>query len=211
MRHGNATLAAFALILMGVGQARGDNLVVNGGFETGNFSGWSQSGSFSAVTGGPGHVGMYLGGYGPHSGDYYAALGTVRTLGTLSQTLTTTPGQTYSLSFFLANDGGTPNEFRVDWNGTTLLDQTGIGNQPYGSHMFVVKATSATTSLTFFERNDPGYLSLDDVAVSTGIVDRGPPPKAPEPSSFVLIGVGTLSLAGFAGIRRRRRVSAAVA
>jgi hypothetical protein len=211
MRHGTATFAAFALILMGVGQARGDNLVVNGGFETGNFSGWTQSGSFSAVTGGPGHVGMYLGGYGPHSGDYYAALGTVRTLGTLSQTLTTTPGQTYTLSFFLANDGGTPNEFRVDWNGTTLLDQSGIGNQGYGVHAFVVKATSATTTLTFFERNDPGYLSLDDVTVSTGSVDGGPPPKAPEPSSFVLVGVGTLGLAGFAGIRLRRKASAAVA
>ena len=203
MRHGTATLAAFALILMGVGQARGDNLVVNGGFENGNFSGWTQSGSFSAATGGPGHVGLYIGGYGPQSGDFYAALGTVRTLGTLSQTLTTTPGQTYTLSFFLANDGGTPNEFRVDWNGTTMLDQIGIGNQGYSAFNFVVKATSATTSLTFFERNDPGYLSLDNVTVSTATVDGGPPPKAPEPSSLVLLAVGALGLAGFAGLRRR--------
>src|SRR5437773_1522150 len=145
MRQGTAFFAAFALILTGMGQARGDNLVVNGGFETGNFSGWSQSGSFSAVTGGPGHVGIYLGGSGPPAGAYYAALGTVRTLGTLSPTLTPTPGQTYTLSFFLTSDGGLTNEFRVDWNGTTLLDQTGIGNQGYGAFKFVVKATSATT------------------------------------------------------------------
>lgn len=203
MRHWTAMGAAFAWLLMGMGQAHADNLVVNGGFETGNFSGWSQSGAFMSVTGGPGHVGPYIGGYGPHSGDYYAALGTVRGFGTLSQTLTTTPGQTYSLSFFLANDSGTPNEFRVDWNGATLLDQTGIGNQPYGAHTFVVKATGTTASLTVFERNDPGYLSLDDVTVATGNVDGGPPPKAPEPSSLVLIGVGALGLASFARVRRR--------
>jgi len=45
---------------------------------------------------------MYIGGYGPNAGDYYAALGTVRGLGTLSQPLTTTPCQSYTLSFLLA-------------------------------------------------------------------------------------------------------------
>jgi hypothetical protein len=200
MRHfAHAALAAFALTLAGVGQVRGDNIVVNGGFETGNFNGWDHSGSFMAVTGGPLHTGAYVGGYGPHSGDWYAALGTVRSLGTLSQTLTTTPGQTYTLGFFLASDGGMPNEFRVDWNGVTVFDQTNIAKQGYGGYSFQVLATGPTTTLSFLARNDPGYLSFDDVTVSTG----QNPPAAPEPSSLALCAFGVVGLAGYARVRRR--------
>jgi Protein of unknown function (DUF642)/PEP-CTERM motif len=210
MRHfTHAVWAACALILAAGGQARGD-LVVNGGFETGNYSGWAQSGSFSVVTGGPGHVGAYIGGYGPNSGNYYAALGTVRVPGTLSQTLTTTPGQSYTLSFFLASDGGTPNEFRVDWNGVTIFDQSNIAKQGYTKYSFQVQAGGTATPLAFLERNDPGYLSLDDVSVPSigGAGGQGgsggsAPSTAPEPSSLMLLGFGALGLAGYARVRRR--------
>ncbi len=202
MRHWTAACAAVALLLAGAGSAHADNIVVNGGFETGNFSGWTQNGSFTIVTGGPKHTGNYVGGYGPHSGDYFAGLGTVGSLGTLSQTLNTVAGQTYTLSYFMASDGGTPNEFRVDWNGSTLIDQTGIGKQGYTGFTFQVTATGATSTLTFYERNDPGYLSLDDVAVLGPAAGLGGG-TAPEPSSLLLLGIGALGMAGFKRMRRR--------
>jgi hypothetical protein len=198
MRHWIAACAAVALVFAGAGSVDADNIVVNGGFETGNFSGWTQNGSFNIVTGGPDHTGNYIGGYGPHSGDYYAALGTIGSLGTLSQTLTTVPGQTYTLSYFMASDGGTPSEFRVEWNGNTLIDQTNVAQQGYTSYSFQMTAPGATSTLTFLERNDPGYISLDDVTVGTALVS-----KTPEPSSVVLLGLGVVGLAGYVRVLRR--------
>jgi PKD repeat protein len=79
------------------------NIVSNGGFETGGFSGWNTSGNFASTSVNTGSV--YA-----HSGTYGAILGPVGSLGYLSQTLTTTPGTSYLLSFWLNSpDGQTPN------------------------------------------------------------------------------------------------------
>ena len=69
-------------------------LVVNGGFETGNFTGWSTGGNFTwcDVDGAPDVT---------HSGSYGADLGAMRTLGYLFQTLTTTPGTAYRISLLV--------------------------------------------------------------------------------------------------------------
>lgn len=65
-----------------------------------------------------------------HSGNEHANLGATPNVGTLTQTLTTTPGQTYTLSFWLANDGaaggGEVNQFDALWNGTPVLTQTNV-------------------------------------------------------------------------------------
>ena len=205
MKHWTVVCAALALVLAGAGSGHADNIVVNGGFETGNFNGWTNNSSYNIVFGGPHHVGGYAGGVGPHSGDYYAALGTVGSLVTLSQTLNTVAGQTYTLSYFMANDGNTPNEFKVQWNGSTLFDQTNIANQGYTGYSFQVTATGATSTLAFLERNDPGYLSLDDVAVlgqaSVQASGQGAG-NAPEPSSVVLLGLGMIGVACYKRIRQ---------
>src|SRR5436190_87107 len=82
--------------------------------------------------------------------------------------------------------GDKPNEFRVDWNGKTLFDQTDMPKQGYAAYSFPVQATGPSSTLTFYGRNDPGYLSLDDVSVSSGAAPPVPPapPAAPEPSSL---------------------------
>jgi hypothetical protein len=205
MRNCTAACVTCALVLAGAGSAHADNIVVNGGFETGNFSGWSHNGQFvDVVAAGPAHIGPFIGGVGPNSGNYYAVFGTVGGLGTLSQTLNTVAGQTYTLSYFMGSDGSTPNEFRVDWNGTTLTDQTGIAKQGYTGFSFQVTATGATSTLSFLGRNDPGYLSLDDVAVLGQAAGQGGGiGTTPEPSSLVLLGLGVVGLAGYKKMRRQ--------
>jgi PKD repeat protein len=139
-------------------------LVLNGGFETGNFTGWTlvgapietfvDDGSQSGIT--------------PHSGSYEAALGTSRSLGYLSQTLHTTAGASYLLSLWLNSpDGQTPNGFLVSWNGNTLLDETNLAAFGWTNIQFMVTATGTSTVLQFGFRDDPSYLGLDDISVVT--------------------------------------------
>ena len=100
LKHFLLTLSAAALLLCAVGSARATgNLVVNGGFETGNFDGWT-------LTGNTGYLGVAS--YAAHSGNYGAFFGAIGspTYLTQSQNLSTTAGDTYTLSFWLKNNGG---------------------------------------------------------------------------------------------------------
>jgi hypothetical protein len=133
-------------------------LVLNGDFETGDFSGWTSSGNFtytSVVTGS-----MYA-----HSGTYGAKMGPSGSLGYLSKTLATTAGTSYLLSFWVDSNGTTPNEFLVSWDGTTLFDQTNLGAVGWTNLQFVVSATGSSTVLQFGFRDDHSYLGLDDISV----------------------------------------------
>lgn len=147
-----------------------DNLVTNGGFETGDFTGFTQSENLGSTS-----VETACGEFSPYSGGYCASLGPVGSLGILSQNLATVPGTTYSLTYFLASNGDTPNEFQTTVNGNQLFDQTDIPSQPYTQYSFDFTATSASTPLQFGFRNDPDYLALDNIAVS----------PVPEPSSEI--------------------------
>jgi PKD repeat protein len=134
-------------------------LVLNGGFETGGFIGWTGSGNFSSTS-------VSTGPSSAHSGTYGLEMGPGLSLGFLSQTLATTPGAPYLLSFWLDSpDGGTPNEFLVSWNGTTLFDGTNLPALGWTNLQFLVTATGAGTVLEFGFRDDPSYLGLDDISV----------------------------------------------
>ena len=139
-------------------------LVVNGSFETGSFSSWTQSGdtSFSSVVS-PGQVTFpqdYV-----HSGNYGCRMGP-STLGYLNQTLATTPGVSYLVSCWLNATNAFGYQFTAAWNGVTVVNLTNAPGPEAGwvYVQFVAVATSASTPLQFgFEASV--YLGFDDVSV----------------------------------------------
>lgn len=179
-------MVAASLILMicfTVTSASALNLVTNGGFETGDFSGWTKSGSF-----------IEIGTNGINS-MYAANLGTYGVLGSLSQSdIMTTPGMEYELSFLLASSGGDQSEFIAAVNGVTLAGGVSSSSFPYTPIYLNFVADVLPTSIELFARNDAGAFSLDNVSVDLAPV--------PEPSTLLLLGIGLL---GASFLRKRIR------
>ncbi|MDD5141211.1 MAG: immunoglobulin domain-containing protein [Verrucomicrobiales bacterium] len=155
-------LSALLLGLRAFGQVE---FMLNGGFESGDFTNWNLTGDDTWTIVDTGHNS----GIAPRTGSYEAALGTAGSLGYLSQTVATTPGTSYLLSFWLNHSGGDPNDvFIVSWNGTTLLDETNPPAPAWTSYQFVVTATGTSTVLQFgYEAGDTDYLGLDDVSLQS--------------------------------------------
>lgn len=176
---------AILLVLPGLASA---GLIVNGGFETGDFTGWTVSGQTD-------HMGV-SGSYA-YSGAYGAYFGQVGGLGFISQTIATVAGAWYDANFWLDSPGGTPNEFQFLWDGGTILDLVNASSFGWTEYTYHLQATSPSTVVTFGFRQDPSYWGFDDADVNAA-------GAVPEPASFALIGLG---LTGLALLGRKWRTS----
>jgi hypothetical protein len=173
-------LALFALLL--TSSAKADNLVVNGGFETGDFTGWTVSGgAFDCGINGSG-----ISNVSPYSGVYSACFGNPDGYTYISQYLATVPGQSYVLTVMIAQQpaGYTPdNSLVVDWNGSVLGGMSDIPVTSWIEGQTTMTATSSSTELTIGAWDEPGWIALDDISVTT---------TTPEPASLVLCVTGLL-------------------
>src|SRR5215467_3938433 len=166
-----AAVAAFGTV-----QPAKANLISNGDFETGNFTGWTvthaASGGNISVNHGPGPDTTF--------GAFFGAIGS--DFDSISQTFATTPGAFYTLTFFYqVTNLGMPipahNGFDVLWNGVSvgggLFPQFDV-NPGFIAPTFHLQATSAFTTVQFNGRNAPSFDFLDDVSVmATCVLGQG--------------------------------------
>jgi hypothetical protein len=168
------------------------NLITNGGFETGDFSGWTTS--IDPVFDGVDTA-------APQAGTFAAFFGNPDGTSTISQTLATASGTTYSVSFWLMAEpdvtgAAAPNSFSFDWNGNpraVLLNTAPFG---YTEFQFFITASSASTTLDFSFSNTPAFWDFDSVDVSAVV---------PEPTSLALV-LGALG--GLLTVKRRSSAKA---
>ena len=163
------------------------NIVVNPGFESGFLPGWAHSNNvfpwsidtvpnsgirdIATQCGGPGCFDSVNGAF------FY-------------QDLPTDIGNTYTLTFWAFFEGfpGQTDELKITWGGNTVLDilNPAVPDDTYFQYSVSnLLATTSTTRLKFFGRDDPGMLAVDDISVST-----------PEPSTLLMISAGLLIVAG---------------
>jgi subtilase family serine protease len=148
----------------------GQSIVQNGGFETGDFTGWTLVGQawvgytvYNAVGTDYDRPGL------AHTGYFGAYLHEMGSVATLSQTLNTVPGQQYVVSYWLSSPGmyGTES-FAVSWDGNTLTNLA-LADPPafaWTNFQFVAMADDTNTVLQFAAQNDGFGFCLDDVSVT---------------------------------------------
>jgi len=150
----------------------GPSFVQNGGFETGDFTGWSLGGdtvdwydTWYRVCNVVATEADYLGVV--HSGNFGAHLGQNGYAATLAQTLPTIPGQLYLVSFWLSNVQPTGfQQFSATWNGANFAS---LANPPafdWTNFQFLATAEDTNATVEFAAESDRSYFGLDDVTVT---------------------------------------------
>jgi hypothetical protein len=199
MRQGRlwvpAVLIAWAVLIVSPTKA---NIVSDGGFEnatlTGCFNaisapnglgdGWFASAGEIEVDA----TGETCAGTAPpevaNSGNRMAYLDWAFAPNSVAQTLATVPGQSYTISYFVADSA--PNSLEVSFGNQVLFDGTahtaGVGSPAdYLQQIFTATATSSSTLLVFTDQYSTGNGTLlDDVSVT-------PATPIPEPHTLSLL------------------------
>jgi Protein of unknown function (DUF642) len=229
----NGTLTALrtcvALMLVGAAATAhaSTNLLTNGSFELGTFtdqgqdtetftagstvmSGWTTTGNFVSWIGPTNPFGLSA-----QDGSYFLDLTGYHAgapFGGVTQTIATTPGKQYELSFYLGSYtavwGGPPVSITAAAGGTTGLFTNGSATSSSTWTLENLMFTAAGTSTTISLLGEAGfnYIGLDNVAVqcvNTGGCGTG----VPEPG---VLGLMSLGVAAVGLVRRRRPRAAAI-
>ena len=153
------------------------NLVLNGDFATGDFTDWNrEDGNNNEIASGeplPSPAGAQYG-YVPAN---------INSNTSLIQNISTTVGQTYTLSYYLFDTGGVTGGEEEEDGGTVYFSASVSDTPITGSiisyttppanpglgwtlYSFVFTATSNSTLLTFTTRHDPSYFFLTNISVT---------------------------------------------
>jgi hypothetical protein len=189
-------VVAVLLLAILAGRARAD-LVINGGFESASLSPWTTN-----FDSGSGDLRVVNGPFFAHSGSDLAewlAFGKSFN-GTISQTLTTTALQDYTLDFYASSPTNTTATLDVTFGGTHVASLSLPDDGFYHEYTYTVQATGGSTTLSF-AGTTASLLLLDDVSVNPFIA-------TPEPSTIALA-LSAVPIGLVAWLRRRKRTPAA--
>ncbi len=188
-----------AVLLLGAENAAHADLIANGTFATGDFTGWTTAGDtlYSGVT----STGIY-----PNnmpSDQFHVEAGTANPstpanpdVFNLAQSFESIAGQSYTFSFYInetdttdALNINTTDALQVLWNENTLLNIAEFTTNGWQLYSFTETAGSSSSNIQFNMSDYSSYVGLADVSV----VAVAPVPLSP---SFYSFGLGLLSLLG---------------
>ena len=230
-RTSTALRACVALMLVGAAATAhaSTNLLTNGSFELGTFTdqgqdtetftagstvmtGWTTTGNFVSWIGPTNPFGLSA-----QDGSYFLDLTGYQAggpFGGVTQTIATTPGKQYALSFYLGSYtavwGGPPVSITALAGGTTGVFTNGsaTSSSTWTLEDLAFTATSTSTAISLIGDAGVNYIGLDNVAVqcvNTGGCAGGGGTGVPEPGVFGLMSLGLAAV----GLLRRRQPRAA--
>jgi hypothetical protein len=187
--------AAVAVSVVAAPAFASTNLLTNGSFETGDFTGWTIFGDFSYS----GTSGTFAG-VAPEDGNYQVYLGSVNTTGGIYQTFTDTPGVEYTATGWYTGIGGPPSSLEISLDGTDIINlNPAPSNGVYTEFTYRFIGTGSDT-VTVTSYQVPSYNLVDNFSVTAAI---------PEASTWGMLMLGFAGL-GLVGYRARRLAASIV-